>query len=202
MIAQVEVQYPSGIGVLAKQVVLKERHSGHLNNYVWTNLHWFHWVLCDRELLDHYSQQPIIYDYNDLLMMIALIFLPGAAPTEGFCWTSSRGGDHHHQQHHDISIFSIFSIINISINHQHQSSASTSTSNIRITISTLNIFLFFKQVGRRGSSRALHLYKQPFPQVPTFLNGYCHDCLLPTFFKWILSWLLVGVGWGPWLDCL
>ena len=32
MIAQVEVQYPSGFGVLAKQVVLKERHSGHLNN--------------------------------------------------------------------------------------------------------------------------------------------------------------------------
>ena len=74
-------------------------------------------------------------------------------------------------------ITTIFSIINISINHQHQSSAS----NISITISTLNIFLFFKQVGRRGSSRALHLYKQPFPQVPTFLNGYCHDCLLPSF---------------------
>ena len=34
MIAQVEVQYPSGYGVLAKQVLLKERHSGHLNNYV------------------------------------------------------------------------------------------------------------------------------------------------------------------------
>ena len=41
---------------------------------------------------------------------------------------------------------------------------------ISINISTLNIFLFFKQVGRRGSSRALHLYKQPFPQVSSFVQ--------------------------------
>ena len=92
---------------------------------------------------------------NDLLVMIALI---------SSCQVPHplRASVEHRPE--GVSVISI-SIISTSIS-------------ISINIRTLNIFLFFKQVGRRGSSRALHLYKQPFPQVSRFvLRKYFHGFL-------------------------
>ena len=96
---------------------------------------------------------------NHLLMMIALMFVPGSTPTEGFCWTSSRGGDHHHHHHHQL-----LQHHQHSINHQHQHQHQTSAS----PLAPWTFSYFSNRLGEGAAPGPYTCTSSPSPRCPAF----------------------------------